>query len=91
MEKEAMHWARVICEKDNPEWCAVMHADGSVTEVKVGLIGDVVHVGITPAGGKRIEVQEGDEQWIRPVVDDLCTECPPGIPAHSEKEGGHDH
>ena len=74
-----MHWARVITEKDNHEWTAVMHADGSVTEVKVGIIGDVVHVGITPAGGKHVEVQEGDEQWPGPGVDASllrCIDCP---------------
>jgi len=42
-----MHWARVIREADNPEWTVVVHKDGSLTEVKVGVMNDEVHVAIT--------------------------------------------
>ena len=39
-----MHWLRIIRRDDNPEWTAVRHADGAVSEVKVSIEDDRVHV-----------------------------------------------
>lgn len=47
-----MHWARVIRETDNPEWTAVMHLNGSVSEVKVSVNNDTVHIHVDKANGK---------------------------------------
>jgi hypothetical protein len=39
-----MHWSRVISEDDNPEWISVLHADGSLSEVKVAVFNDSIHI-----------------------------------------------
>ena len=54
-----MHWARVVREDDNPEWVGVVHADGTLTEVKVGIFNDEIHLHVKPAPGKRIHVHDG--------------------------------
>jgi hypothetical protein len=53
-----MHWARVIRETDNPEWTAILHADGSVSEVKVSVDHDVVHIHVDKPGGVRCIVTD---------------------------------
>jgi hypothetical protein len=55
-----MHWARVIQENDNPEWTAVMHRDGTVSEVKVTVENDEVKISVATASGKHALVQSSD-------------------------------
>jgi len=57
-----MHWARVIREADNPEWTVVEHVDGSLTEVKVGIINDQVFIGIQSSTGQYTVVH--DPKWM---------------------------
>jgi hypothetical protein len=51
-----MHWARVIRETDNPEWTAVLHKDGGISEVSVGVTDDEVHVHLSSAQDRTIFV-----------------------------------
>jgi hypothetical protein len=55
-----MHWLRIIRRDDNPEWTAVRHADGAVSEVKVSIEDDRVHVTVDLAAGKRAVVRSAD-------------------------------
>jgi hypothetical protein len=61
-----MHWARVIRENDNPEWTAIMHVDGTVSEVKVTAEDDEVKISVSTAYGKRALVRSsnGDSYQI---------------------------
>jgi hypothetical protein len=54
-----MHWSRVIREKDNPEWTGVVHADNTLSEVKVGVFADEIHIHINPGPGKRVLIHDG--------------------------------
>jgi hypothetical protein len=59
-----MHWARVIRESDNPEWTGVVHADGTFSEVKVGIFNDQVHVRIDCASGKKVCIQQDRDDYV---------------------------
>lgn len=55
------HWSRIITEDDAPEWTTVRHADGTISEIKVGVSSDEVHVSIQRADGATVLIHdEGD-------------------------------
>jgi hypothetical protein len=54
-----MHWARVVREDDNPEWVGLVHADGTLSEVKTVLFNDEIHVHISGSPGKRVVLHDG--------------------------------
>jgi hypothetical protein len=58
-----MHTTVVISAGDAPEWISVLHADGSLSEVRVAVENDNMHIFIEPADGKAYTVN-GPGQWI---------------------------
>jgi hypothetical protein len=53
-----MHTTVVIVNGDAPEWVSVLHEDGSLSEVKVTVENDMMHIFIEPAKGKHYTVNE---------------------------------
>jgi hypothetical protein len=53
-----MHTTVVISAGDAPEWISVLHADGSLSEVKVSVENDSMHIFVEPAQGKQYTVNE---------------------------------
>jgi hypothetical protein len=55
-----MHTTVVISAGDAPEWISVLHADGSLSEVKVAVENDTMHIFVEPAQGKRYTLKLND-------------------------------
>lgn len=53
------HWARIITEDDAPEWVGVHHKDGTLSEVKVAVFNDDIHLHVRAPGGVKVHLHDG--------------------------------